>query len=69
MEGKKLEQKSKSTQIPSYLSSDICRYCFKKIMTLEVQLSHTWEEKEKGESGKFLLKDNLKILCPKNLDW
>ena len=28
-EGQKLEQKSKSTQTPSYLPSDICRYCKK----------------------------------------
>lgn len=40
IEGQKLEQKSESAQIPSYLPSAICRY-YKKIKTFEVGLFYT----------------------------
>lgn len=48
MEGQKLEQKSESAQIPSYLPSAICRY--KKLGHLRFACSILKKKKEKKKN-------------------
>ena len=49
MEGQKLEQKSETAQIPSYLPSAICRY-YKKLGHLRFNCSILKKKKEKKKN-------------------